>query len=1212
MQEVQGPARPVIARERRVATPVSVLAVAVLGTFMAFVDATIVNIAVPSIARSFAPAPLSSVSWVLNAYNIVFAAFLVGGGQLADLLGRRKVFTGALSLFTIASAACAVAPTLGLLVGARVVQAAGAAALVPSSLAIVLESRAEGERQHAVALWAAVAALAAGIGPPLGGLLITASSWRLVFLVNVPIGLAALALTRRVIVESRAPGRRRMPDLVGGLVLAATIAALVGAIVKGPEWGWGSARVIGTFAAALGLGAYFVVRSKGQRNPMIDLALLRIRAFTVANGATVVMASGFYGYTLCNVLFLTTVWRYSILTAGLALTPGPFTAMAVAGPASRLVERAGHRTILVPGALVWACGMAWFVSRLGVRPDFLGGWLPGMIVLGVGAGLTFPTLSGAAVGSMPGPKFAVATSLNSVARQVGAALGVAVLIAIVGKPAPADALEAFQSGWTFAGACFIAGAGLCLALAVPRPGVALTGRGAAGGGRDRLPEAARADGPMGNGVSEAGLAAGPERAGGAPRPGPEPGEPHLPSLAEATGERAQTREQTVAESLRGAPLFADLDHGLLDRVASLAGEVRLSSGEWLFREGEQADAVYVVRVGHLEVLQDGGVRGPANGRPGARAADAGTERINTLAKGAVVGELALLNDSTRSASIRALRDTELLRIDRASFDELLRREPELAIGLTRTLSAQLQASRAISPVKRAKPVTIAVHALDGRTPALEIADGLSRELCRWGRVAVVYAADEHGRNADDRRGDVAGHALHTPEEGYGDGAEVGLSRFAPLIERLEREHDQVLMLCGGDVGAPGWDGFCLARADRVMVLVDGNGEAARHPTPGVGAVADRAMAAGTVADGGAWRNLSACDLVGYGVRPGSGALAGWIERLAPISVHAIRTGRGGREEDLARMARRLAGRAAGVVLSGGGARAFAHIGVLEALLDAGLTVDRVGGVSMGAFVGGLLALGYDGAEIDACCYEEWVRRNPINDYTIPRHSLIKGKKAEAMAERVFGGVMIEELPRPYYAASVNLRGNRLVIDRSGPLVEAVKASVSLPLIGPPRLRPDSGALLVDGSLLDNLPLEPMSAVGEGPVLAIDVKGGDGSGAGDSGRTSASAAGAIAAAGARSGRGPDSHRPRIPALPETMARIALLSSANTDEAARRFADLTIAVRVPGVSLFEFHQIDAAKAAGRAAALAALEEAPAWLTGGDAGASDLAGRRTVVRV
>jgi NTE family protein len=1109
---------------RRVSSPRAVLAVAVLGTFMAFVDATIVNIAIPNIHHDFAGSRLSSVSWVLNAYNIVFAAFLVGGGQLADLLGRRKVFAFALITFTLGSTLCAVAPSLGLLVAARVLQAAGSAMLVPSSLAIVLEAHAERERMHAVALWSAVAALAAGIGPPLGGLLITASSWRLVFLVNIPVGAVALVLAQRVLVESRAPGRRRVPDLLGGAVLALAIAALVLAVVKGEEWGWGGGRVIGSFAAAALLGAYFLFRSSRQRAPVIDLSLLRIRSFALSNGVTIVMAGGFYAYTLCNVLFLTSVWRYSILSAGLALTPGPLTAMAVAGPASRIVERFGHRTVAVPGALIWAGGMAYFATALGASPDFLGGWLPGMLILGIGAGLTFPTLSGAAVGSVPGPRFAVATSLNSVARQLGAALGVAVLIAILGTPSPLQALHHFEHGWLFAGGCFLVGSIACLALVVRRAGVEGE-TGSRDAGEHATVLAGRDATLVGTPAAE------------------------LPSLADASAEHAQVKPQTVAEFLRNVPLFAALSAEMREEVARLAAEVSLAREEWLFREGDAADGVYVVRVGHLEVIDE-------EGEP---------QRINTLTRGAVLGELALLSDSVRSASVRALRDTELLKIDRASFDSLLRREPELALSLTRVLSAQLQASRAVPVARRPRPVAIALRAVGPDVPVMDIADELSRAMCAWGSVAVLHA-DPRRREAGERAA------------GDGDAGRVeALARFAPLVERCELDHDQVIMVCGMGERPSAWDEFCTARADRVLAVVSG------EETPEWSA------------------GLRGADLVGYGVPSSSGALAGWIDALAPASLFTIAAG-ADRRDDCARVARRLAARSVGVVLAGGGARAFAHLGALEVLLDAGLLVDRVGGVSMGAFVGGLLAAGRDSAAMDACCYEEWVRRNPINDYTLPRHSLVKGHKAEAMLERVFGELRVEELARSFYCASVNLRANQLVIQRDGPLMDAVGASISLPLIAPP-LRRD-GRLLIDGSLLDNLPLQPMSSSGEGPVLAIDIKGGEERAAAPGG-----AAREGHAAGAQDGR--PARPPRLPSLPETMARIALLSSANTDESARRLADMTIPVRVSGVGLLEFHQIDAARDAGRRAALAALDDAPEWLLRGGGGAA-VSGRRTVVRV
>lgn len=1102
--------------KRRISSPRAVLAVAVLGTFMAFVDATIVNIAVPNIAHDFSGSRLSSVSWVLNAYNIVFAAFLVGGGQLADLLGRRRVFSAALILFTLASALCAVSPSLSFLIGARLFQAAGAAMLVPSSLAIVLEAHESQERMHAVALWSAVAALAAGIGPPLGGLLITASNWRLVFLVNVPVGLVAFVLAQRVLVESRAPGRRRMPDLLGGGVLALAIASLVLGVVKGQEWGWGGGRVIGAFLLAILLGVYFTLRSARHRAPVLDLSLLRIRAFALSNGVTVVMASGFYAYTLCNVLFLTSVWRYSILTAGLALTPGPFTAMAVAGPASRLVERIGHRAVVVPGALIWACGMVYFAERLGVKADFLGSWLPGMLILGIGAGMSFPTLSGAAVGSVPGPRFAVATSLNSVARQLGAAIGVAILIAIVGNPSPLQALHAFEHGWWFAGACFALGALVCLGLVVRGPEeIAAAGAGAGGLGMD----------PPGASTPE------------------EIARVALPSLLDADGARALSEPQTVAEFLRNVPLFADISPEMREEIANIAQSLRLERGSWLFRQDEEADGVYVVRLGHLEVIQEGEE----------------PETINTLTRGAVLGELALLSESTRSASVRALRDSELLKIDKDAFQALLRSEPELALSLTRVLSTQLQASRALPVARRAQPVTIALCAASPGVDMLAFAHELSQEMCAWGRVAVLYPEDSPGRLKESR--------------------EQALARYAPLIESCESAHDQVLMLAPADATSSLWDEFCRSRADRVLAVVNPDA-----PPP---STAEQGL-------------LRGADLLALDVTPGSGSLGSWVEAILPTSVFTVSSS--APRADIARTARRLCGRSVGVVLSGGGARAFAHLGVLEVLLDAGLLVDRVGGVSMGSFIGGLLACGHESAAMDAYCYEEWVRRNPINDYTIPRSSLVKGHKAEAMLERVFGELQLEELSRPYYCASVDLRGNRLRVDTHGSMILAIGASISLPLIAPPMRREES--LLIDGSLLDNLPLEPMSASGEGPVLAVDIKGGEERTHPRTGAVDTDAAAVPVAS---------THNRRLPSLPETMARIALLSSASTDESARRHADTTIRVRVSGVGLLEFHQIDEARAAGRLAAQAALEQgAPGWLSGPRASSGDLSGRRTVIRV
>ena len=468
---------------RRRSSPRIVLAVASLGAAVAFVDATIVNIAFPDIARSFPGASISTLSWVLNAYNVVFAAFLVAAAGIADLLGRRRVFVFGLELFTAGSLLCAIAPSAGTLIAFRVVQGLGAALLVPSALALVLNAFPPAHRAHGVALLSAVGAAAAGLGPSLGGLLVTAANWRLVFLVNIPIGVAAALLARRRLEESRVPGRRRIPDLLGTLLFAIAVGALVLGVVEGQQWGWGSARITGCLAMALVFGAVVISRCRRHRSPVLDLSLLRIRTFSAANAMMVIGAAGFYGYTLANVLFLTDVWGYSVLSAGLALTVGPLVAVVVAGPASQLAQRLGPRPVLVAGGLLWGGAVLWFVGRVGIRPDFAGQWLPGMVLLGIGAGTAFPNLTATAVASAPGGSFATATGMNSVARQVGAALGVAVAVAIIGTPTRATAYATFQHAWMFGAAClFTAGLG-CLLVGHVKTGEARCTSAALAGSR---------------------------------------------------------------------------------------------------------------------------------------------------------------------------------------------------------------------------------------------------------------------------------------------------------------------------------------------------------------------------------------------------------------------------------------------------------------------------------------------------------------------------------------------------------------------------------------------------------------------------------------------------------------------------------------------------------------------------------------------------------
>ena len=220
--------------------PMAAVGVAAFGAFLAFMDSTVVNVAFPNIQAAFPHTTVSSLSWVLNAYNVVFAGLLVLSGRFADLLGRRRMFKLGLVLFIVASALCAVSTSVGMLIALRAVQAVGAAMLVPASLGIVVHASSPERRTHALSLWAAAAALAAGIGPPIGGALVDLYNWRLVFLINVPLGLLAWFLARRMVIESRAPGSRVMPDLRGALLLSLALGSVTLGIVQGGTWGWGA------------------------------------------------------------------------------------------------------------------------------------------------------------------------------------------------------------------------------------------------------------------------------------------------------------------------------------------------------------------------------------------------------------------------------------------------------------------------------------------------------------------------------------------------------------------------------------------------------------------------------------------------------------------------------------------------------------------------------------------------------------------------------------------------------------------------------------------------------------------------------------------------------------------------------------------------------------------------------------------------------------
>ena len=449
------------ARRRRV------LLVTSLGLFVAFLDTTIVNVAFPSIRSSFADVSTNQLSWVLNGYNVVFAALLVPAGRLGDLLGRRRMFNGGLALFTVASILCAVAPSAEVLIAMRVLQAVGAAILIPTGLALLLPEYPLERRAAAIAIAGAAAAIAAAAGPTIGGLLVEVSDWRLVFLVNAPIALVTWLLGRGALVEARDPERGTVPDPLGVGLLTLGVAAIALGLVQSEQWRWGDERTLGALAAGALLLAAFVWRTRGHPRPAFELDLMRLFTLRTANFAVLLFAAGFYAKILCDVLFLTSVWRHSVLEAGLTITPGPLITAATAGAAGRLADRYGVRAATVPGGVIYAAGCLWFVTQPGTDPNFLADWLPGMVLTGIGIALVFPALTSAAVITLPATRYATGSAINAAGRQLGAVLGVALLVAIIGDPTPAEAPRAFDEGWTFAAAAALcsSAAGLLLSPA---------------------------------------------------------------------------------------------------------------------------------------------------------------------------------------------------------------------------------------------------------------------------------------------------------------------------------------------------------------------------------------------------------------------------------------------------------------------------------------------------------------------------------------------------------------------------------------------------------------------------------------------------------------------------------------------------------------------------------------------------------------------------
>ena len=430
--------------EARTATPNQVLAIVCVGIVLANLDMFIVNVGLPAIGADFPAASLEDLSWILNGYTIGFAAMLVFFGRLAERYRRDRSFIVGIGVFTVASAACAVATSVGMLVAFRIVQAAGAALMTPTSIGLLLATFPPEQRGTAVRTWTAIGGFAAAFGPFIGGLLI-AVSWRWIFIVNVPIGLAAMAIAWRML--PAVPGHdAKPPNPLAALLVTAGIAALTVAIIKGGDWGLLSARTLGALALAILCITLFVRHCLRSDNPFVDPSLFRIPTFT---GATLMM--GPYGVAFGAMLFSIafweqTAWGWTAFQAGLSIAPGPLlvptTSLLLAG---RLLKRFGPLPVLLVGIGSFALGLIIWALFVGAAPAPIAATV-GIMATGVGVGLTWPTTMGLGTSSLPASLFATGSGVINMVRQAALAIGVALFVALIALPAATPA-AAFQRAW---------------------------------------------------------------------------------------------------------------------------------------------------------------------------------------------------------------------------------------------------------------------------------------------------------------------------------------------------------------------------------------------------------------------------------------------------------------------------------------------------------------------------------------------------------------------------------------------------------------------------------------------------------------------------------------------------------------------------------------------------------------------------------------------
>jgi len=443
----------------------------VLGSGMAALDATVVGIALPAIGRNF-HAGVASAQWVVDAYTLTLAGLLLLGGTLGDSYGRRKLFVIGTVWFAAASLLCGLAPTVGVLIAARALQGVGGALLTPGSLAILQASFAQDDRSAAIGAWSGLGGVATAIGPFLGGWLIGAVSWRLVFFINLPLAVVVVVIAARHVPESKSPGPVPKLDVKGATCISGALAGITYGLIAASSDGWGSVAVLVPLAVGLALLGLFILVEDKEQAPMLPLGVFRSRQFSAANAVTFVVYAALGGLLFLVPVVLQVVHGYSPIEAGVALLPVTFIMLALSSRSGALAAKIGPRLQMSVGPLVIAASFLLF-TRIGESGDYLTAVLPAVVVFGLGVAINVAPLTATAMASAPAEHAGVASAVNNDVARAASLIAVAVLPALAGITGdsylhPAELAHGFKMAALMA-AVFCAAGGVLAAVTIRNP-----------------------------------------------------------------------------------------------------------------------------------------------------------------------------------------------------------------------------------------------------------------------------------------------------------------------------------------------------------------------------------------------------------------------------------------------------------------------------------------------------------------------------------------------------------------------------------------------------------------------------------------------------------------------------------------------------------------------------------------------------------------------